>query len=269
MMIQAEEVSVSYGPRKVLDGISFSAAEGEFFCVLGPNGSGKTTLMKRLCGILDGEGRVKIAGREMRSLGRRQIARLVAVVPQRSSLSGGLTVRETVEMGRYAEESRASAGDSAIVEGIIHTLGLDFCAHRDVATLSGGEFQKVLLARALAQRSRILILDEATAHLDIHHALEIFLLVQALARSGGLTVLAVLHDINLAAAFADRIMLLDGGRCAGIHEPEKILTPEALRDVFHIEADILRASGGNIAIAPKLDGMRNRQFPVVPKANEK
>jgi iron complex transport system ATP-binding protein len=254
MMIQAQEVSVSYGPRKILDRINFEAARGEFFCVLGPNGSGKTTLMKRVCGILDGEGSVKIEGRALKSLKRREIARLVAVVPQRSSLSGGLTVRETVEMGRYVEENRFPAGGGDIAEKIIETLGLGFCAERDVATLSGGEFQKVLLARALAQQARILILDEATAHLDIHHALEIFLLVKDLAKSGGLTVLAVLHDINLAAAFADRIMLLDGGRCAGIHEPRRILTPETLRDVFHIEADILRTSGGNIAVVPKLAG---------------
>jgi iron complex transport system ATP-binding protein len=157
-------------------------------------------------------------------------------------------------MGRYAEESRKSGGGGDVVEQVIQTLGLGFCAERDVATLSGGEFQKVLLARALAQQARILILDEATAHLDIHHALEIFSLVKDLAQSGGLTVLAVVHDINLAAAFAGRIMLLDGGRCAGIHEPEKILTPGTLRDVFHIEADILRAPAGNIAVVPKLAG---------------
>jgi iron complex transport system ATP-binding protein len=251
-MVEAREVCVSYGARKILDGVSFCASAGEFFCVLGPNGSGKTTLMRRVCGILDGAGSVKIDGRALGSLKRREIARLVAVVPQRSALSGGLSVRETVELGLYAQEGRGCADRAG---KLIDALGLGFCAERDVATLSGGEFQKVLLARALAQEARILILDEATAHLDIHHALEIFLLVKNLVRTGGLTVLAVVHDINLAAAFADRIMLLEGGRCAGLQTPEKILTRETLKNVFHIDAEILRTSRGSLAVVPCLEGM--------------
>jgi iron complex transport system ATP-binding protein len=211
--------------------------------------------MKRICGFLDGEGSITIAGRPLKNLKRREIAHLAAVVPQRSALSGGLTVRETVEMGRYAvdeDRARSKHHSAGIVEKLFTTLRIDFCAERDVATLSGGEFQKVLLARALAQESRILILDEATAHLDINHSLEIFSLVKNLTRENGITALAVVHDINLAAAFADRIMILDQGRCAGIHTPEKILTRQMLENVFHIRADILRTAGGNIAVVPEL-----------------
>ncbi|MDR1933919.1 MAG: ABC transporter ATP-binding protein [Spirochaetales bacterium] len=253
-MIRAEGVCISYGPRKILEEINFEAAAGEFFCVLGPNGSGKTTLMKRICGFLDGEGSITINGRSLKDFRRTEIARMVAVVPQRSALTGGLTVRETVELGCYAahRQSAQPGPCGGVIEKVIKILNLQSCADRDVASLSGGEFQKVLLARALAQESRILILDEATAHLDIHHALEIFSLVKNLTRTDGLTVLAVVHDINLAAAFADRIMILNKGRCAGIQTPEKILTPRMLEDVFRITAEILRTAGGHIAVAPRL-----------------
>jgi iron complex transport system ATP-binding protein len=254
MVIEGENISFFYGERRILAGINFNVSPGEFFCVLGPNGSGKTTLMKRICGFLSGSGSIRIDRRPLKSLKRREIARLVAVVPQRSALGGGLTVRETVEMGRYAVEEKnpASRNSREIVEGLIETLGLGDCADRDVGALSGGEFQKVLLARALAQEPRILILDEATAHLDIHHSIEIFTRVKNLTRAQDLTALAVVHDINLAAGFADRMMVLDNGTCAGIGPPEEILTEALLKNVFHIQASIFSAENGVPVVLPRL-----------------
>jgi iron complex transport system ATP-binding protein len=254
VVIQGENISFSYGERRILEGINFSISPGEFFCVLGPNGSGKTTLMKRICGFLNGSGNITINRRPLKSLKRREIARLVAVVPQRSALGGDLSVRETVEMGRYAAEERKplSKKSREIVEGLIETLGLADCADRDVGALSGGEFQKVLLARALAQEPRILILDEATAHLDIHHSIEIFTRVKNLTRVQNLTALAVVHDINLAAGFADRMMVLNHGTCAGIGAPEEILTEDLLKNVFQIQARIFFTEHNRPVVLPRL-----------------
>jgi iron complex transport system ATP-binding protein len=259
MAVEVRDVSFNYAKTPVLRGISFHAKKGEFFCILGPNGSGKTTLIRCVCALGGTQGKtlggsIRIAGRPLEGLKRRDIARLVAVVPQRSSLPGGLSVRETVEMGLYAAEAGAREGRASVqsrIDGVMETLGLLEYSGRDIYSLSGGEFQKVLLARALAQNPEILILDEATAHLDIHHAIEIFTLVKDLTRRKALTVLAVAHDINLAAGFADRIMLLDRGSCAGTGSPEEILGGQLLENVFHIRARVLRTEEGGIAVLPR------------------
>ncbi|MDR1624921.1 MAG: ABC transporter ATP-binding protein [Spirochaetia bacterium] len=258
MAVEVRGVSFNYAKIPILRGICFHAKKGEFFCILGPNGSGKTTLIKRICALHGAQGKtlggsIRLAGRPLESLKRRDIARLIAVVPQRSSLPGGLSVRETVEMGLYAVEANTREERAAVqsrVDSVMETLGLLQYAGRDIYSLSGGEFQKVLLARALAQNPEILILDEATAHLDIHHAIEIFTLVKNLTRRKALTVLAVVHDINLAAGFADRIMLLDRGRCAGTGTPKEILTAQLLQTVFHIQARVLLTEEGGIAVLP-------------------
>lgn len=259
MAVEVHDISFNYAKTPILREICFHAKKGEFFCILGPNGSGKTTLIKRICALHSGRGKtlsgsIRIAGKPLESLSRRDIARIIAVVPQRSSLSGGLSVRETVEMGLYATASGPLENGPTIqnrVDSIMETLGLLDYATRDIYSLSGGEFQKVLLARALAQNPEILILDEATAHLDIHHAIEIFSLVKDLTRRKALTVLAVVHDINLAAGFADRIMLLDKGRCAGTGAPEEVLTEEILRNVFRIQARVLSTQDAKIAVLPR------------------
>jgi iron complex transport system ATP-binding protein len=259
MAVEVRNVSFNYAQTPILREICFHAKKGEFFCILGPNGSGKTTLIKRICALHSAQGKIlngsiRITGRPLESLKRRDIARLIAVVPQRSSLPGGLSVRETVEMGLYASGANTRESRNALqnrMDSVIKTLGLLEYAGRDISSLSGGEFQKVLLARALVQNPEVLILDEATAHLDIHHAIEIFTLVKNLTRRKALTVLAVVHDINLAAGFADRMMLLDRGRCAGTGTPEEVLTGQLLENVFHIQARVFPTEDGRIAILPR------------------
>jgi iron complex transport system ATP-binding protein len=257
MAVDVRDVSFSYAKTPILREIRFHAEKGEFFCILGPNGSGKTTLIKQICALRGTQGKIlggsiRIAGRPLESLKRRDIARLLAVVPQRSSLPAGLSVRETVEMGLYAAGSMRDTREmQSRIDSVLETLGLCDYAGRDISSLSGGEFQKVLLARALAQNPEILILDEATAHLDIHHAIEIFTLVKNLTRQKGLTVLAVVHDINLAAGFADRIMLLDRGTCVGTGKPEEVLTGQTLENIFHIQARVFSTEDGGIAVLPR------------------
>lgn len=218
-----------------LDGVTMAVDSGELYGVLGPNGSGKSTLMRALTGVVQPlSGEALVDGRPVRAWKRRALARKVAAVPQSEPMPFPIPVRDLVAMGRYphlgplrpeGEEDRRAVADALKRCEASHLL------YRSVQTLSGGELQRVRIARALAQEPTALVLDEPTASLDIRHAMGIARLLRDSARRG-LTVLLVTHDLNLAARYADRLLLLDGGSRAAEGDAWEVLRPEVLQRVY-------------------------------------
>ncbi|MFW5790916.1 MAG: ABC transporter ATP-binding protein [Bacillota bacterium] len=241
MIVEAENISYKYGQLQALKNLDFQVEPGELLGVIGPNGSGKTTLIKNITGILKSDGQVYFNNKKvsLSNLARKDIARKIGVVPQRSQLKGDFTVREVIEMGRYPYQAKFKKTDKAgreVVDDIIDKLDLNKFTERLTGELSGGEFQKVLVARALAQEPEILIFDEATSHLDINHSIDIFKIAKELIKQNELTVIAIIHDLNLAAQFCDRIMVLNKGEKISIGRPEEIITEEMLAKIFNLEA---------------------------------
>ncbi|MBP2305560.1 ATP-binding cassette domain-containing protein [Azospirillum melinis] len=239
--IAVERLSCRLAGRMVLSDIGFSVSGGEILGILGPNGSGKTTLLRCLAGLqTPSAGRVLIDGDDPRVLRPVELARRLALQAQDSPAALGFTVRDVVGMGRLVHRRSPFAGagaeDRAIVEDALDRLDLSGLAGRAVEQLSGGERQRVTIARALAQRPRILLLDEPTNHLDIHHRFAVLDLVRSL----GITVVATLHDIELAARWCDRILLLADGRLQADAAPEDALTPDRLTAVYRVAAAVDR-----------------------------
>jgi len=240
-ILQLKEIDFRYGTKEVLKGLSFAVARGEIIGIIGPNGSGKTTLLKVIDGLLIPQGgEMLVQGSCIGQKTRRELAAVMAFVPQELSPGFPFTVREIVMMGRYHQLGGLhfeSSRDHLIVEeSLARTDTLPF-AGRLISQLSGGERQRVLIARALAQQSDIMLLDEATAFLDIKHQLSLFELIKKLNREKGLTVLVVTHDINLAARYTDRIILLRDGAIHSLGSPAEVITADSIGAVY--EADVL------------------------------
>jgi len=236
MRLRAERVVVRYPGSSVpaLDDVSMDVPPGSLYAVLGPNGSGKSSLMRALLGLRRIEGRVLIDERPVGSWDRRELARAVGAVTQSESISFPLTTRELVAMGRYpylGPLEREGEDDRAAIERALTACDLVGLAGRDVTTLSGGEFQRARLARALAQEPRALVLDEPTASLDVGHEMTILELLRSSADSG-MTVLLITHGLDMAARFADRMLLLSRGRVAAEGSPAEVVREETLRAVY-------------------------------------
>jgi iron complex transport system ATP-binding protein len=234
--LEARDLVVRYGGSlPALDGVSCAVAGGRLLAVVGPNGSGKTTLVRALSGLVRAErGEVKVDGRPLAAWTRSALAQVLAVVSQGEEVTFPLRVGETVMLGRYAHLgplASPSGADRAAVSEAMTRCDVAGLADRTIDTLSGGEWQRVRIARALAQQPRVLVLDEPTTSLDVRHEMELFELVRRLV-DGGLAGLVITHHINLAARFADRILLLSGGRVAGEGRPAEVLRQETLRAVF-------------------------------------
>ena len=235
-MIRFEGVTVRYAGalRPAVDDVSLDAAPGAVTAVVGPNGSGKSTLVRALLGLAPvAHGRITLGGLEVKGLGARERARVVAVVPQREEPAFPLTVHEFVALGRHAHQSPwgTSAGDEATVARALARAGAETLAARDIGELSGGEWQRVRIARALAQDTRALVLDEPTTFLDIGHEMAVFELLDALAREG-LAVLLVSHQLNLVARFAASLVLLHEGRVAARGTPADVMDGPTLERVY-------------------------------------
>jgi len=237
MTFDAVDLTVRYrGSRPpALDRVTMTVPRGCFYAVLGPNGSGKSTLVRALLGSVPRtSGSVRIDGRPLDEWGRREVAQAVGVVTQTESVAFPISVREMVAMGRYPHLgtfAREGEGDMSAIRRAISRCELEDITDRDVSTLSGGEFQRVRVARALAQAPRALVLDEPTASLDIRHEMEILLLLRHFAE-GGMTVVVVTHHLDFAARFADRLLLLDHGRVASEGTPTEVLQEHTLREVY-------------------------------------
>ncbi|MEN8258788.1 MAG: ABC transporter ATP-binding protein [Thermodesulfobacteriota bacterium] len=235
--LNADNISFAYGKRRVLEDVSLALEPGKFYGLLGPNGSGKTTLLDLLIGNrLPSAGSISLHDQDLGSYSRRQLARQMALVPQEFDLGFDFRVNEIVLMGRHPHIPRfASPGpeDLACSQGAMTDLEVEHLGERLITALSGGEKQRVVAARALAQNTPLLIMDEATASLDIQHTIQIFQVVRRKVEAGGI-VLAAIHDLNLAAAFCDKLFLLREGRLHAAGTPEKILQPAMIDEVFGI-----------------------------------
>jgi len=240
LALQNAAVGYDRHSRPVLEDMTLRLRAGEFVGVVGPNGSGKSTLVRALSRVLAPVmGEVLLDGRDLYAqVSARQSAQAIGVVPQTASAVLEFSVREVVEMGRAPHLSARpfaalSPADTRIVDDALRAAGVDTMAHRLAPTLSGGEWQRVLLARALAQQPDALLLDEPTAHLDLRHQRQALTLARALAHDSGKAVLAVLHDLNLAAEFCDRLILVHDGRIAAEGAPAEVLTTTHLSEVYN------------------------------------
>jgi iron complex transport system ATP-binding protein len=242
-VISVDDVVVELGGTRVLDGVSATVAEGSFVGLVGPNGAGKTTLLRTINGALTPmSGRVTVAGEEIHALSSRAASRLVATVPQKTTLSFDFSVRQAVEMGRTPHRSRFGSwrpDDADAVDRAMARTEIESLSERPVTAISGGERQRVLIARALAQSTPVVLLDEPTASLDINHQVRTLELVRDLVAEGK-TAMAAIHDLNLAAHYCDRLVLLSNQSVIAAGPPEDVLTEARLRRAFDANAVVSR-----------------------------
>ena len=234
--ISADNISISYGDHHVIEEFSLAVDQGGFIGILGPNGCGKTTFLRALSRILKpDQGAVFIEGLDAESYDSRTLAKTIGCVGQETDVAFPFTVREIVLMGRYPHIGKLaplSANDLAIADEAMKTTNTLHLADRLITEVSGGERQRVLIARTLTQQPKILLLDEPTSHLDINHQIEIMDLIRDLAPK--ITIIGVFHDLNLASYFCDRIVLMKEGKILAVGTPAEVLTPEKIRESFSV-----------------------------------
>lgn len=258
-MLKVKDLEVSYGKRQILKNVNLAAREGEVVGIIGPNGSGKTTLLKSMLKYLKPtSGSVFVDGKDTNGLNNREIARNIAVVSQVISVDFEFSVEDIVLMGRtpYIDGMEKKEDYEIARQAMKKTNTYEF-KDRLVTQLSGGELQRVIIARAFAQTPKILLLDEPTSHLDIAHQIEIFNLVKDASRKGML-VIAVIHDLNLAAYYCDRICLLKEGENVATGKPKEVLTPENIKHAFNIPVEVsISSSTRSIYVMPVLEPLKN------------
>lgn len=256
-MIEVHALTASYQNQVVLQDISFSLRAGSVMAVIGPNGVGKSTLVRVLSRVVELQsGTVKIIGKDLANYDDEELARCIAVVPQATRLPKGFTAWETVLLGRTPHLNwlgQVSGSDEHIARQAMrqtNTLGL---ASRRIGEISGGEQQRVLLARALTQSAPILLLDEPTAHLDLQHQLTLLKMVQQLAHKQNLAVLITLHDLNLVSRYADQVALLNNGRLQAIGTPDQVLTAPLLSETYKVPLNVIpNPQSGPPLIVPQM-----------------
>lgn len=253
MLLSANSLSLSYNGHNVVEGFNLSIPKRTIVGLVGPNGSGKTTILRALAGLIEPRaGTALVQGKHASRLDKRLRARKIGWVPQQESAAWPLTVAEVVRLGRAPHRGWLmpfTAEDMDIVEHALARADLLALKHRPVNKLSGGEFQRVLIARVLAQEPEALLLDEPTASLDIHHQIQVLDLVRGLVHEKGLSVVMAIHDLNLAVRYCDRLVLLDRGRQVSAGTPEEVLTPENLHAVFGVNARLYRDPWGAWAVS--------------------
>ena len=243
-MIDLVGLTVAYRGRPALRDVDLHIGPGEMVALVGPNGAGKSTLLRVIAGLVEPSvGSISLGGRPVASIDRLEVARRLAVVPQVAALPFATTVEEVVALGRLPHEHPIRGmrpADRAAVAAAIEQVGVGHLMGRDARELSLGERQLVLLAMAVAQDAPVLVLDEPTVHLDLRHQVEVMELLVDLNRRTGVTILAVLHDLGLAAHFFPRLVLLEGGRLVGDGPPREVLAPDRIRDVFGVDPALVR-----------------------------
>jgi iron complex transport system ATP-binding protein len=245
--IELIDVAAAYGRTRVLDGVRLTVEPGGWLAVIGPNGSGKSTLLRCVLGLHEHEGQVRVDGVPTAGMPRRARARQVAYAPQSPVLPQDVSTRDYVLLGRTPHRALLAAPravDRQVVADVMARLEIGALAERPLRTLSGGEQQRAVLARALAQQPRVLLLDEPTAALDLGHAQQVLDLVDDLRRQDGLTVLSTLHDLTLAGQYADRLALLSAGRVVAEGAPAEVLTAAALRTHYGARARVVNGPHG-------------------------
>ena len=249
MNLSTENIRLSYGAQEILKGVSINGNTGEFIGIIGPNGSGKSTLLKCIYRILKPHaGQVFLDGEEeLSGISIRNSAKKMAVVAQHNYYNFDFSVMEVVLMGRAPHKKtmeRDNAKDFQIAQKALETVEMEGFANRSFSTLSGGEQQRVILARALAQQTPCLILDEPTNHLDITHQIQLMKIVKNLE----VTVISAVHDLNIAAMFCDRLYVLQDGEIVGQGTPQEVLTAEFIKKIYRVETEIVYDSAGQLHV---------------------
>jgi iron complex transport system ATP-binding protein len=248
-----DRVSVMLGGARVLDSLSYQVEPGEWVALIGPNGAGKTTALRAVAGLVPYGGHLRVFDHDAGAIARKELARQVALVPQVPLIPGDITVREYVLLGRtphlgyFGSEGRA---DLRAADAALDQLDLVPFAYRRLDTLSGGERQRATLARALAQDAPLLLLDEPTAALDMGRQQQVLEIVDRLRANRGLTVVSTMHDLTLAGQYADRLMLLDGGRLVAVGSADEVLTRALITEHYGAEVEIVDAAGSGFVVVP-------------------
>ena len=250
MALEIKGVDIFYGSLKVLEGVDFSAAHGELLGIIGPNGSGKTTLLRTISRILKPKiGTILLEGKEVREMKDKEFSRNFAAVPQDTTVNFDFSVLDIVLMGRNPHLGRIELESEKDIEIARRSMKLTNCWHlaeRQITELSGGERQLVIIARALTQEPRVLLLDEPTSHLDINYQIEIMELMMRLTSHEGLIVIAVIHDLNLAAQYCDHLVLLDKGKIVAMGSQQDVLTAENIKKTFGADVIVKRHAVTNL-----------------------
>ncbi|QGG96177.1 ABC transporter ATP-binding protein [Actinomarinicola tropica] len=251
--IEIHDLSVSFGDFRAVDGLSADIAPGAWVGLIGPNGAGKSTLLRALLGLVAHDGRCTVDGHDARDLSRREVSRRLAFVPQSPSCPPDMAVADYVLLGRtpyIPHLGTESRHDVAVVADVLDRLDLTDFVGRRLGTLSGGELQRVVLARALAQQAPVLVLDEPTSALDIGHQQQVLELVEDLRHEAELTVISAMHDLTLAGQFADELLLMSNGRRIAMGPPTEVLTEHTIGEHYGASVRVLRDECGGIVVVP-------------------
>lgn len=242
--IEGKGVNIDYGQRRIVANLDLAIPEGRFTALIGPNGSGKSTILRTFAALMKPSGgSILLDGKDVSSLSTRHVARKVGVLLQGAVAPEGLTVADLVRQGRYPHQqlfSRWAADDQEACDEALMLTGTTDLSDRALDSLSGGQRQRVWIAMTLAQQGEALLLDEPTTYLDLEHQIELMKLITMLVEKRGKTVVAVLHDINQAARFAEHIVMLKGGRIKAAGKPETVISSETIFDVFNVKTMVIR-----------------------------
>ncbi|MDP9172687.1 MAG: ABC transporter ATP-binding protein [Planctomycetota bacterium] len=254
-LLEARDVSFAYGEQVALRGVSLSLGAGEIVALIGPNGSGKSTLIKALLGSLRASGEIVWEGHRLNDWRRRDLGRVLAYLPQSPGHEPGQTVEEVLRLGRapyWGAFGLEASGDDQIVREVAGMLGLGEYLDRLVDEMSGGQRQRVFVGRCLAQQPRALLLDEPNTFLDLKHQVELWGLLRDLAREKKLGVLIASHELNICAAYADRMVLLKGGVVVAVGTPGEVMNGVALGEVYGVGLERFLGKGGNVVVVPEM-----------------
>lgn len=237
-MLEVKNIYCGYNNVNIINDVSFNVHRGEFFCIVGPNGCGKSTLLKAISNIIDYKGTIKLENEDIKKFNRKALATKLAFMTQNSNIFFPYTIYDTVALGRYAHLkgilSRLSKKDNEIIEESLKAVGIFDIKDKYINELSGGQLQRVFLARAFAQSPEVILLDEPTNHLDLRYQIEILEYLKTWAKENNKIVVAVLHDLNLVQNFGDKVLMLDSGNIKGIGKTKEVLNGNDLEDVYGI-----------------------------------
>lgn len=255
--VKINDLTFSYDEEPVLEKINFTIETGKFYGLLGPNGSGKTTLLRAIAGLLDVKaGTILVHDKDLKRFGTKDLAKEMAVVPQNTEVRFDFSVFDLVLMGRAPYLSRFAAEgpeDLRIAQEMMELTDIWRLRDRSINTLSGGEKQRTVIARALTQQTGIILLDEPVSQLDIYHQIEIIKKLKVWNRERRITVVAALHDLNLAAAFCDYLILMNHGKIHSLGTPDEILKRETIKEIYGVEVEIIKTpESGKPYVVPKL-----------------
>jgi iron complex transport system ATP-binding protein len=251
--ISLRGVSVAYEGAPAVDGLDLEVAEGEWLSLIGPNGAGKTSVLRAIAKLVPFTGEVRIGGRSVMAIGRRELARQVSMLVQEPEMPAGMTVAHYVLLGRSAHLGylgKENDRDRRIVAETLERLALEGLSARPLDRLSGGERQRVAIARALAQEAPVLLIDEPTTSLDVGRQQSVLELIDELRRDRALTVISAMHDLTLAGQYADRLALLVGGRLAGVGSAAEILTESVIAEHYRARVMVVDMNGSGHAVVP-------------------